>query len=342
VSDIPQRPHSERPHLERSHLEEALKLCFRLFQWAFAICIFAFLFSGVHTVPQGQVAKIQRFGKWLPDIEQPGLHFAWPSFMDRVVLFDLQQLQKCELLDFAPASASLVGRTDRALLTAEGQLIHSSWTVYYRLDDPTSYFDNFGHGNTASVRDHVASLLKASVIAQTASVGIDELLQQSSLSKTVHQDLQQRLDQMSSGMVVASCSLDAVSVPSSTQQSFETVQNELLSQDQRRQRATNQARQKQQQLLAAKNVAIGNAKTEAQRRQSRWQAEAENLKGLLHQVSPSTLNTWFQLKRETIISQALTQNKDQTFWVQQGGELRLQLSKDPHIDRLRREQEETP
>jgi regulator of protease activity HflC (stomatin/prohibitin superfamily) len=321
-----------------SALEAALKLCFGLFKWAFFLCLLAFFLSGVHVVPEGKVAQVQRLGRWLNELEPPGLHFAWPSFIDNIVMFDLQQQTELELNDFSPLSDDQQASTDRALLTAAGQLIHSAWTITYRLHKPKLILKTFGVHNREHIQSTLSSLLKACLIRQAASVSIEQLLMQQGFAQRVQGELQYRLAKLQCGIVLENLNLDSISVPARTKAIFEQVSNNILNQDNRRQQAISEAQQKKQKSWTARKEILGEVKTQAQTVRSRWQADADNLKKILDKFSPSTLDTWLELQQQSAISEALDLNQDQTFLIQPGGELRLQLSRDPNIERLRREE----
>ena len=321
------------------HLEDALRLCFRLFCWAFYFCLMAFALSGVHTVPQGKVAQIQRWGTWLTHVEQPGLHFAFPSFIDRVIVFDIQKRQKIACTAFQPPLLSNNNGSDKALLTADGQLMHSRWTLTYRLEDPQKTFSSFGSVEIADIDRLLESFLKANVIRVSASRSIDNLLSQQDLyRKAVNEQLKNQLDLLGSGLSIESLNLESPDVPSATREAFESVQKAKLNKDQRRQQAINLARQKEQELLAHQSQILGKAYSEAQSIRSSLSAEALNLKALLSQLDPLMQQTWLKCRRQEALQLALQQNVDQTYWIQPGGELRLNLGKDPKIDQLRRAQ----
>ena len=104
------RPTKEQPGW--SQLEDALKWCFRLFKGAFILCVISFFLSGIHTIPQGKMGGVQRLGTWLPELEEPGLHFGFPSLVDRVIIFEPQKRKELNILDFSPAIQQRGGSSD--------------------------------------------------------------------------------------------------------------------------------------------------------------------------------------------------------------------------------------
>jgi regulator of protease activity HflC (stomatin/prohibitin superfamily) len=169
-------------------------------------------------------------------------------------------------------------------------------------------------------------------------VSIEQLLMQQGFAQRVQAELQYRLAKLQCGIVLENLNLDSISVPARTKAIFEQVSNNILNQDNRRQQAISEAQQKKQKSWTARKEILGEVKTQAQTIRSRWQADADNLKKILDKFSPSTLDTWLELQQQSAISEALDLNQDQTFLIQPGGELRLQLSRDPNIERLRREE----
>ena len=166
-----------------SQLGEALKLCFKLFRYLFFVCLVGFLLSGIHTVPQGKVAYIQRWGNWLENMETPGIHFALPPFIDKVVIFDLQEQRSLELTQFDAPDAGKNTMSDRALLTGDGQIVHTKWVLTYRIKEPKAVWNLLGQDYEEKLNPYLGKILSSLIISQCSNLNIDGLLSQ-------HQKLQ--------------------------------------------------------------------------------------------------------------------------------------------------------
>jgi regulator of protease activity HflC (stomatin/prohibitin superfamily) len=335
------RPNKEQPGW--SQLEDALKWCFRLFKGAFILCVISFFLSGIHTIPQGKMGGVQRLGTWLPELEEPGLHFGFPSLVDRIIIFEPQKRKELKILDFSPAIQQRGGSSDQVLITGDGQLLHSQWSIVYRVSEPLQMLKAFGIPESHEmlhqrIEATLRQLFLGAVISQTGTRSIDELLSEQRLYRSsVLESLNQKISQAQNGLSIEELSLDQVGVPASTQEAFQGVQRQMLMKDQKRQEALNDSRQQLQQLEAQKSASLGQAKAQAERIKSTLRAEAKNIQFLVEKSDDKLRQAWLDIKLENVLHKGLLSNSEQTFWIEPGGELRLNLNKDPQVEQLRRE-----
>lgn len=323
------------------HLQDSLRLCFRLFRWLFLLCVIGFALSGLHTVPQGKVARVMRLGEWTGELQQPGVHLAFPSFIDRVVMFDLQRQRKLEVKAFSPPDFTVRGTTDLALLTAGAQMIHSVWTLTYDVETPSKVYEAFGSSEDEVIAPMIQQWVQSSIVRVTARFDIDRLLlSQQAYRQAVLEDLERKTAPMDLGLDWVELTLDQLAVPESTRMAFEAVQQAVLNRDKALQDARNQALTLQRQLIGERSATLGQARSRAQEIQAGLKAEAKNLEALVTRYSPELRRTYLDLKREQVITRGLDGNGDQTFWVMPEGELRLKMSLDPTLDELRKRREE--
>lgn len=292
-------------------------------------------------MPQGKVASIQRLGRWLPELEGPGLHFAYPSFVDRVFTFEPLRRKELLLKSFAQPEMSS-GTTDTALITGDGQLIHSEWSMVYRVESPLKMLKSFGTPDDPEelaqrIEKQLQQLFIGAIISQTGNRSIDNILsQQHHYRSAVDTSCREKLAKVDNGIVIEELKLNSVSVPSNTQEAFQQVQRQMLLKDQMRQEAINFAEQQKSLLQANTSQRLGQAKVQAQQIKSHMQAEANSLKALVAQSSEGQ-QAWLDFKWQRTLQEGLSQNTEQTYVLQPGGELRLELAKDPKVEKLRRE-----
>jgi membrane protease subunit HflK len=331
-------------------LEDALSLCFKLFKIGFAVAALGFLFSGVHTVPQGKIGLIQRLGHWQKHIEEPGLHIAYPPFIDRVLILEPQKREILNIDHFHPELETRTAATNAtALLTGDGQLLHSRWSLTYRVSDPIASFKYFGvpvdNINLYElITPQLEQLTLGAIIRQTGKYSIDDILKnQNSYRRAVTADLRQQLMTQSFGapigVSIEEFNLQNLNVPSSTKDAFQNVQRQLLYKDQTRQQAIIKRKNIQQKVIAHTSQTLGQAHALAERIKSDLKAEANQVISLQQQDANYLKSTWLPFQLQNLISRAMENNNMQTFWVEPGAELRLELGKDPRIDQLRRENE---
>lgn len=315
-------------------LGEALKLCFKLFRWLFFICLIGFLLSGIHTVPQGKVAYIQRFGNWMAEPETPGIHFAFPPFIDKVVIFDLQEQRSLELTQFDAPDAGKNTMSDRALLTGDGQIVHTKWVLTYRIKDPQAIWNLLGSNYDKECNAFLEKILSSLVISQCSKLNIDGLLvQHQKLQSHVTDQLQAALQNLDTGLEIIDLNLIGPRVPPSTVEAFENVQRQLLYNENIRGQAELFANQLYQKIDVAQSQSLGQAKAQAQAIVQQLKGEALAIRTLVNKYDQKTRQAYLEQRLQTALQNAMAKNVEQTFILQPGGERRIQLSSDPELRR---------
>jgi membrane protease subunit HflK len=317
-----------------SQLGEALRLCFKLFRWLFFICLIGFLLSGIHTVPQGKIAFIQRFGEWMAEAETPGIHFALPPFIDKVVIFDLQEQRSLELTQFDAPDAGKNTMSDRALLTGDGQIVHTKWALTYRIKEPQDVWNLLGADYDKTLNPFLEKILASLVISQCSDLNIDGLLvQHQKLQNHVTDNLQAALQNLNTGLEIIDLNLIGPRVPPSTVDAFENVQRQLLYNENIRGQAELYAEQLYQKIDVTRSQNIGQAKAKAQSIVQQLKGEALAINTLINKYDKETRQAYLEQRLQTALLNAMEKNVEQTFILQPGGERRIQLSSDPQLRR---------
>jgi regulator of protease activity HflC (stomatin/prohibitin superfamily) len=315
------------------HLEAALRLCFGGFRIIFWVCFAVFLLSGIHTVPQGHVGHVQRLGVWTEGQEEPGVHFAFPPFIDQVYIDDVQGQRTLHLDRFKASSEGLNDTGGLAVMTAGGQLLHHQWTLNYRLESPLLARLCFPGLNESHVNQVLKEWLSSVIVKKSASRDIDNILKnQAGYSLSIREDFEELLRSSNSGLIVDDLGMHGIAVPQPTQMAFEEVQRQLLGRDRLREEAKNEAIKLRQQARAKVSSTLGQARAKAETIAADLQADAKNLESLTKEYSPSSRQTFLRLKGLALIRQAMKENRDQTYLTLPGGELRLKISKDPTVE----------
>jgi len=325
---------SSLDNLGLDQLGSALELCFKLFRYLFFICLIGFLLSGVHTVPQGKVAYVQRWGAWIEDAETPGIHLSYPPFVDKVIYFDLQEQRTLELDNFDAPEAGRGTMSDKALLTGDGQIIHTRWVLTYTVKNPIDIWNLLGHDFEDKLNPYLSKLLSSLVISECSNSTIDELLSQ-------HQKLQQsvfdrftiHLQDMKSGIEIIDLNLIGPRVPPSTVESFENVQRQLLYNENIRGEADFFAENLYRKIDVSKSQFIGRAKAQAKAITQQLKGEALAINTLLKKYDKKTREAYLEQKIQTALQNAMANNSEQIYVLQPGGERRIQLGADPELRR---------
>ena len=109
---------------------------------ALALVVFG-AYTAYYTVPSDSVAVVQRFGKYLKDV-QPGLHFKIPLGVDTATIVPVKRQLKQEFGFSTPGATDPYqsptdGRRETEMVTGDLNAALVEWVVQYRISDPTKY-----------------------------------------------------------------------------------------------------------------------------------------------------------------------------------------------------------
>ncbi len=109
---------------------------------AVALVLFG-AWTAYYTVPSDSVAVVQRFGKYLKDV-QPGLHFKFPLGIDAATIVPVKRQLKQEFGFTTPGATDpyqspVDGRRETEMVTGDLNAALVEWVVQYRISDPAKY-----------------------------------------------------------------------------------------------------------------------------------------------------------------------------------------------------------
>ena len=99
--------------------------------------------TAYYTVPSDSLAVVQRFGKYLKDV-QPGLHFKLPLGIDVATIVPVKRQLKQEF-GFGtqgatdPAQASRDAKRETQMVTGDLNAALVEWVIQYRISDPVKF-----------------------------------------------------------------------------------------------------------------------------------------------------------------------------------------------------------
>lgn len=146
-------------------LGNALRASFNILRVIMAVLLFAYFFSGLFKVDQGEQGLIVRLGQLRINsatgtpVFGAGSHFAWPDPFDEKIrlsgeaqtltidtfLFRRDEAQRGKpLSEILPGSRELTPGVDGAMLTGDKALCHGEWSVEYRVVDGDRFVSNIG------------------------------------------------------------------------------------------------------------------------------------------------------------------------------------------------------
>jgi membrane protease subunit HflK len=174
-------------------LSDALRVSFKVLKAVMAFIVIAFLCSGFFTVEQNESVLVLRFGKLqrvgdAPVVHDPGFKVALPGPIDEKVKIksDLRRLT-VDTFAIDPAAGAhqggLIPGLDGYMITADQNMIHATWMVTYRIDDPVTFVakvadaedDDDDHGGGKPL---IRSVVENAVLRKAARYTSSEILLQ--------------------------------------------------------------------------------------------------------------------------------------------------------------------
>ncbi len=216
--------------------------------------IYFFTLGGYFTVKPQESVMVFRFGKFV-GVYDKGWHWFFPYPVNSFIRFKTNQ-QTLRVSFEAEQPLALPGGEmpkggplqpgrDGYLITADANIVHSSWVVNYEIADVKKYYDNFHcppdprDDDTIFTDDtgfvlgsrgpqtFLRSLMENAVIRVTSLMLIDDILtrNQGVYKRLVVNQLQESLDRHDTGLKINNIDLVAVAPPQSTVAAFNEVTN---------------------------------------------------------------------------------------------------------------------
>ncbi|MEL7473403.1 MAG: SPFH domain-containing protein [Planctomycetota bacterium] len=219
-------------------LADALRITFRLLQAGMFVLVGLFVLSGFQTIREGQAGIRLLFGKAETGELDPGFRFSFPYPVGELVKVQTGTVQLVEnsafwpegndgqpasSVDDLPMRRELRPATDGSVLTADGSIAHTQWSIQYRRGDPRLFAESVLPRDEESI---VLAAVQRGVVQAVGTTMIDDLLKQGgeSLASQVRTIAQQTLDTARSGITIESLSLDSKTPPKVLKADFDSVQ----------------------------------------------------------------------------------------------------------------------
>ena len=239
--------------------EAGLRSLVKCLRWAFALLLVGIIgtliyfvsWGGYFSVEPQQAVLVLRFGK-ITDTVTTGGHWFLPYPVNKFIR--IQTNQQLLNVDFVAPTLSendvpnaLTPGKDDYLLTADANIVHTSWTVTYRVSNPAKYYrvlstpvepvlngritadpetkDADGFMGTRGPVTFLRNAFKQAVIRATAEFRVDDLLSsgQGRYSELVQRNFTQLLTDADCGIAVDTVTLNRVYPPAYTKSAFEQV-----------------------------------------------------------------------------------------------------------------------
>ena len=205
--------------------------------------IFAALLVGAwtayYTVPSDSVAVVQRFGKYLKEV-QPGLHFKFPLGIDVATIVPVKRQLKQEFGFTTPGATDpyqspVDGKRETEMVTGDLNAALVEWVVQYRIADPVKFL--------FEVREPGATLRYVSESVMREVVGdrtVDEVITigRQEIESEALMKMQALSTKYVMGISIDQVQLKNINPPGPVQESF----NEVNQAQQEKEKLINEAR----------------------------------------------------------------------------------------------------
>lgn len=225
-------------------LADALKILFKLVQLAMIVLGVLYVLSGFQSVKENEQGIRLLFGAKEGDPLDPGFRFSYPTPVGELLKIDTGEVtleldsefwvyladERARAMKLSELTKvpSLNPEREGSVLTADGNVAHTRWTVKYQRDRNlvAEYAQNI---LPEAEKDIVRGAVKAAIVNSIASVTIDDLLKQSSNdagSVAVHAKdaAQATLDRLKSGLKINQLLLTDKTPPLRVLENFAAVQ----------------------------------------------------------------------------------------------------------------------
>lgn len=223
-------------------LTRALQVSFSILKGIIVVLLLVFASSGIFQVQQDEEALLLQFGKITGPAEdpvlKPGIKFAFPEPINEVIRIPVKRELSIPIESFwyyetekeklNPVKRSVTGPLDPlkdgycltrndSLVGMEGtdyNIVHSAWTVTYKIDSPKHFFENVyirdrqpGEDLLDAAAETLTPMLESlasnAIVRTMVNYSIDEAIKSEfGINNNVKLILQKKLDQVQCGIEV--------------------------------------------------------------------------------------------------------------------------------------------
>jgi membrane protease subunit HflK len=223
-------------------LADALRITFRLLQLAMVVLLALFLLSGFGSVKEGERGIRLLFGRVVESDIEPGFRFSAPypfGELEKVQIGSVSMSldesfwpfvtpeQRQRGVEGLTSSRSLEPGRDGSLLTADGAIAHTRWSVIYSRSNATAFAENIWPEDEQLM---VRAQVERGIVRAVGATTIDELLKSSdrgnsTLALRAQKVAQDGLDRLGSGIRIEQLTLVEKIPPAYLREKFIAVQS---------------------------------------------------------------------------------------------------------------------
>ena len=334
-------------------LLEALNLSFKILKGIIFLLIFLFLFSGVFTVEQNEVAMVLRFGKikGLPSnrILKPGLHWTLPYPFSEIIKIPTGEEHTLKIDNFwyhdvnknkfrKKIPKMLDPEYDGYCLTGDVNIIHYKWQIRYLIKKPYEYYLNIKNNEQL-----LKKVICNCIVKVTSTFKIHDALRGNIdiLRAKVKQLAQRQLENLNSGIELKSLAVPNVEPPRQVQDAFKNVILAKNKKDRKIEIAENYKQQVINKALGKESEIITQAKNYALQVEKEAQSDSNYFKNLVKLYSQNPRITKQQLYQQ-VMEQTTDKIRELFLFANKvkNRELRIKLNRNPELHRVKAAKED--
>lgn len=242
-------------------LTQALHVSFSILKVIMIVLLVVFACSGIFQVQQDEEALLLFFGRIQGPAEdpvlKPGIKFAFPEPIHEVIRIPVKREQSLTINSFwyfeteeeklrpvkAPVTGPLDPLKDGYCLTrndsvegmegADYNIVHSQWTVTYKIDSPKHFFENVYmrdrkpgedmlEAASQTLEPMLESMASEAIVRTLVHYSIDEAIKsQTGIADSVKVILQGKLDRIQSGIGIKDVRANRIVWPRQVEEAFQ-------------------------------------------------------------------------------------------------------------------------
>ena len=212
----------------RGTLGETLGQLARFSRWILLLLLVLYGLSGIYSIAPNEVGILQRFGKFTGDRIPPGIHYALPWPVDRVLRVPIKTVNRIVIDDFfstakEDSAAYLFYRATGLAsycISGDNNLVNLQCVIQYTITEPVAYL--YQIDNPVRVLRNLAA---NTLIGCLATMPVDKILTwgKQEIARTVKSRLQEKLDARDTGLTVSFVELSDIKPPSRVERYFSDV-----------------------------------------------------------------------------------------------------------------------
>ena len=256
-------------------------------RWILIGLVVIYGFSGIYSISSNQIGVLQHGGRVIAPKILPGIHYALPWPFDRLTKVPVKSIKRL-----------LIDQFDDAL-TGDNNLINVQCIIHYTIGDPVNYL--FQVKNP----DHMLHNMAQNAILHCLGVlPIDTALTSGKQKMVwiIKTKLQNRLDDIKSGLLVSSIELHHIRPPEMVRQYFSDVVNAKIEQVELINEAETYRNEKLPLAKSQADSMMQKAHAYKTRVVLKAEGESQRFEALLEQVHKSGASARHKIYMETIMN----------------------------------------